>query len=109
MATKSELFTATIYQKRPKIIFEIASSMAIVTIKVTPRAKQNKIIGYADDVLRVHITAPPIGGKANKALIAFLSDAWDIPKSSIRIVRGESAREKVLEVPDSVPLQKHIF
>src|SRR3989338_8282509 len=77
-----------------------------IIVKVTPRAKENKIVVYKDGFLRVRITAPPVEGKANKALIAFLADAWNVSQSSIRIVRGETSREKVLEVPDNIPLQK---
>ncbi|MBI1961480.1 MAG: YggU family protein [Parcubacteria group bacterium] len=77
-----------------------------ITIKITPRSKENKIVGLKNGILRVRIAAPPVEGKANRALVAFLADAWGVSKSSIRIVRGETSREKVLEVPDGIPLQK---
>lgn len=80
-----------------------------IIVKVAPRAKENKIVGYKDNILRVRITAPPVEGKANKALVAFLADAWGVPQSSIRIVRGELSREKTLEVPDSIPLQNELI
>jgi|GEM_PF-613265 len=80
-----------------------------LTVKVTPRAKQNKIAGWNGDVLRVHVTAPPVDGKANKALVDFLSDEWGVAKSSIKIIKGEIAREKVLEVPGNVPLQNKLI
>ncbi|OJI06675.1 hypothetical protein BK004_02525 [bacterium CG10_46_32] len=77
-----------------------------IAVKVTPRSKENRIVGFKDGVLRVRITAPPVDGKANKALVVFLADAWGVPKSSIKIIQGETSREKVLEVPDNTPLQK---
>ncbi|MDP3995371.1 MAG: DUF167 domain-containing protein [bacterium] len=77
-----------------------------IIVKVTPRAKENRIAGFKDNILRVRLTAPPVDGKANKALVAFLADAWGVSQSSIRIIRGEISREKVLEVPDTAPLQK---
>jgi len=80
-----------------------------ITVKVTPRSKENKFVGFKDGVLRVRITAVPVDGKANKALVVFLADTWGIPQSSIRIVRGEASREKVLEVPDNIPLQKGLI
>lgn len=80
-----------------------------LVVKVTPRAKENKIVGWKDGVLRVRLAAPPVDGKANAALIDFLSDAWGVSKSSISIVRGETAREKVLEVPDNAPLQNRLI
>lgn len=73
-----------------------------IKAKITPRAKKNQIIGWQNDILRVHITAPPVDGKANKALIDFLAEEWGVAQSTIRIIRGETSREKVLEVPDGV-------
>ena len=80
-----------------------------VAVKVTPRAKEDKIIGLKDGILRVRLVAPPVEGKANKALVEFLADAWGVPKSSINIIRGETSREKTLEIPDSVSLQKTLI
>ena len=80
-----------------------------ITVKVTPRAKENKIAGVKDGILRGRSMAPPVGGKANKALIDFLADAWGVPRSSITIIRGETSREKLLEIPDSVSLQKALI
>lgn len=80
-----------------------------ITVKVTPRAKENRIVGFKDNVLRVRITAPPVEGKANKALAAFLADAWGVPKSSIKMIQGETSREKVLEIPDNIPLQNKLI
>lgn len=76
-----------------------------IAVKVTPRAKENKLVGFKDGVVRVRLTAPPVDGKANAALVVFLADAWGVQKSDIRIIRGEASREKILEVPDNIPLQ----
>ena len=73
-----------------------------IHVKVTTRAKKNKVLGFKDDILRVHITAPPIGGKANEALIKFLAKEFNIAKSDIHITKGETSRDKVLEIPDGV-------
>ena len=82
-----------------------------IKIKVTPRARENKIIGWNGDILRVHVTAPPVEGKANKALIDFLAEEWGVAHSNIKIIRGETSREKVLEVPDNLklPLQNTLI
>jgi len=74
-----------------------------IHVKVTTRAKQNKILGFKDDILRVHITAVPVNGKANLALIKFLSKEFNIAKSDIHIIHGETSRDKVLEIPDNIP------
>jgi len=83
--------------------------MQRITIKVTPRAKQNRVAGYKDGILRVHVTAPPVDGKANDAVIRLLAEEWSVPKSQILIVRGQTTREKILEIPDGVPLQNRLI
>lgn len=79
------------------------SATQTITIKLTPGAKQNKVIGWEEDLfgdrtLKVQVTAIPEKGKANKALIALLSKHWKVPKSSITIIRGETSRVKILEI-----------
>lgn len=64
-----------------------------------PRARQNKITTDADGTLRVHITAAPVDGAANDAVVRALAEHFDVPKSQIKIVRGETSRNKVVEIP----------
>jgi hypothetical protein len=68
-----------------------------LSIKVIPNAKQNKIVEESGR-MKVYLTAPPVEGKANKALIEFLSEHFKVKKNQIRIVRGEKSRDKVLEI-----------
>ena len=67
------------------------------SIRVIPRAKQNKVVAEQDR-LKVYLTAPAIEGRANEALIEILADYLKIRKSEIRIIRGEKSRDKVIEV-----------
>lgn len=67
----------------------------IVNIKISPNAKKNEIINEGEFV-KVKITAQPIDGKANKALIEFLSKNFKIPKTSIKILKGETSKEKTV-------------
>jgi len=81
----------------------------ILRVKATPNSSQNKILGWDDDplvgpVLRVKIKSPPIDGKANKALIAFLSKSLQLPMSSIRLTKGAHSRIKSLEIPDNTKI-----
>ena len=64
-----------------------------------PRARQNKITTDADGTLRVHITAAPVDGAANDAVIRALAEHFRVPKSQIKIVRGETSRNKIVELP----------
>jgi uncharacterized protein (TIGR00251 family) len=76
------------------------------TVRVQPRASRNELAGSHGDAIKIRLTAPPVEGAANTALIAFLSRALGVPKSSVRIARGERSRSKVVEVigidPDSL-------
>lgn len=74
-----------------------------ITVRLTPRASRNEIHGWGvgpegDKVLKVSVTAVPEKGKANKALIDLLAKSWRIPKSAIMIIRGETDRNKILEI-----------
>ena len=66
-------------------------------VRVTPRARQNKIV-ERDGVLRVYTTIVPENGRANDAVIELLADYLDVPKSKIRIVKGHTSRDKVVAV-----------
>jgi uncharacterized protein (TIGR00251 family) len=71
---------------------------AVLAVQVTPRASRNEISGWQGDVLRVRLTAPPVDGAANAALIAVLAGVLDVPKSAITIVAGHSGRRKRVRV-----------
>lgn len=66
-----------------------------LAIKIIPNSSKNELI-MTDSGLRLKITAPPVDNKANKFVIAFLSKLFKVPKTSIKILRGETSREKVL-------------
>ncbi len=67
----------------------------MVTFKIVPNSSKNEII-KTDDTIKIKITAQPVDGKANKALIEFLSKQFKIPKTSIEILRGETSKEKTI-------------
>ena len=67
-------------------------------LRVQPRASRNAIAGVMGDAVKLAITAPPVDGKANQAVIEFLSDLFRVAKSSIVILSGESGRNKLIAV-----------
>ena len=67
-------------------------------VKVQPRARKNAITGVVGDALKLSLTAPPVEGKANQALIEFLAEVFEIPRSSITIASGESSRLKTVRI-----------
>jgi uncharacterized protein (TIGR00251 family) len=69
-----------------------------VAIKVIPNAPRSEIVGRLGDALKVKIHAPPVEGRANDALCAFLADALGLPRRAITVIRGETARQKVIAI-----------
>ena len=69
-----------------------------ITVKVQPRAKKTEPAGKTGDAYKLRLVAPPVDGKANEACIAFLAETFDVPRSAVRIVRGETSRLKVIEI-----------
>lgn len=72
---------------------------ARISVRVQPRASKNEVIGFDETgVLRVRVTAPPVGGAANKAVAELLADTLGVPKSTVSIASGQSGRNKLVDV-----------
>ena len=69
---------------------------ASLAVLVQPRASRNEIVGRQGDAVKVRLTAPPVEGAANKALVAFLAEALGVRRSEVRVTSGEHARQKVV-------------
>jgi uncharacterized protein len=80
------------------------SPQAEIKVKVVPRSSRNQIL-MRDDLLTVKVTAPPVEGSANKALIALLAEKLRVSKSSIDIISGKKSRLKLLRVSGLSPQQ----
>jgi len=70
----------------------------ILKVYLQPRASRNEIAGPYQDGIKVKVTAPPVEGKANEALIRFLAKELGIPLSRIEILKGHRSRKKVLKI-----------
>lgn len=74
-------------------------------VRVQPRATRAArggaaLVGLHDAALKVALTAPPVDGAANAALIAFIAEVLGVPKRRVQIVRGDKSRQKVVRVAD---------
>jgi uncharacterized protein (TIGR00251 family) len=69
-----------------------------VALRVTPRASRDAIVGVYDGALKVTITAPPVDGAANAAIVRLLARTLGVAKGAVRIVGGESGRRKLVEI-----------
>jgi uncharacterized protein (TIGR00251 family) len=66
----------------------------LLFLYVQPRASRNELVGLHGDALKLRLTTPPVDGKANKAVIAFLAKLFKIPKSAVMIKSGLQSRSK---------------
>ena len=73
----------------------MSENSLIIKLKISPNASKNEIINK-DGEIKVKVTAQPIGNKANKALVEFLSKKLKVAKTNIEIVKGETSKEKTL-------------
>ena len=70
----------------------------LLTLHVQPRSSRNRLVFEGSDRLMLRLIAPPVEGAANAACCAFLAELLDLPKSSITILRGETARRKQVRI-----------
>jgi len=80
--------------------FKITGNNIIIKVKIVPGSSKNKIIGAYNDALKITITAPPVEGKANKKCIAYLAKYFDIAKSKIEIISGQTSKNKLIKIYD---------
>ncbi len=74
-------------------------SGSALAVRITPRASRNEIHEILDDgTVKIRITAAPVDGQANAALIEFLSSVLNVPKSRLEIVAGQTGKDKIVAV-----------
>ena len=79
---------------------KIAGNDIVIKVKIVPGSSKNKIIGTYNGALKIAITAPPVEGKANKKCIAYLAKYFDIAKSKIEIISGQTSKNKLIRIYD---------
>lgn len=72
-----------------------------LALQIQPNAKRSGVAGCYGDLLKIRLHAQPVEGKANEALIAYLSEALDVPKSAVSITHGHAAKRKIVEIKAS--------
>ena len=65
-----------------------------ISIRAAPRAAKNAVQGVLGDALKIRLQAPPVEGKANEALVKFLAEVLDVPPRAVRLLSGETGRNK---------------
>jgi len=70
----------------------------LINVRVQPKSSKNAIAGTHEDALKINLNAPPVEGKANKALIQLIAKLLRCPKSAVEIISGQANRNKRLLV-----------
>ena len=77
----------------------------VVSVYVQPRASKNQMCGIQGEELKIRLTSPPVDGAANKLCREFVADLFDVSKSSVAIISGETSRHKRLKITGVNPGQ----
>ncbi len=80
---------------------------ATLSVRVQPRASNNSVLGWAGEILKVRLTAPPVEGAANTGCLALLADLLDLPPSRLTILRGTRSRNKVVRITGLTQAEVH--
>jgi uncharacterized protein (TIGR00251 family) len=75
----------------------------LLSVKVIPRSSRNEIAGALGDELKIKVTAPPVDSAANRAVVEFLAETLNCPKSAVVLIRGDTARHKTLLLKGITP------
>jgi len=81
---------------------------AAISVRVTPRSSKNEISEILEDgTIKIKLTAPPVDGKANEALIEFLAKVLNIKANQLDIVAGQTGRDKLITITGLRPEEVH--
>jgi uncharacterized protein len=76
----------------------VAGDDVVLTLHIQPGAKKTEVAGAHGEALKVRLNAPPVDGKANEALIAFLAERLGVPKARVVLEAGQTSRSKRVRV-----------
>lgn len=90
--------------------FRVATNGNItLTLHIQPGAKKTECAGRHGDALKIRLSAPPVDGKANEALIKFVAESLKLPKAAVNLKSGQTSRRKVLEISGAEPQSLAVF
>ena len=76
----------------------LSGSTARLALHIQPGAKKTLVAGPHGDALKIRLAAPPVDGKANQALLAYLAQRFAVAQRQVSLKQGETARRKVVEI-----------
>jgi len=78
--------------------FRQQNEQVVFRVRVVPRSSRSAVVGVIEGALKVSLTAAPVEGAANSALVKLLSQQLGVPKSAITIIRGERSKNKTVRI-----------
>lgn len=79
-------------------VSDLAPTDVRFAVRLTPRGASDRVEGVMDGVLRAHVSAPPVEGAANAALLRLIARELDVPRRDVRLVAGAAGRTKLVAV-----------
>jgi hypothetical protein len=79
------------------------SGGVLIALRAQPKASRDAVVGVLGDRLKVAVTAPPTGGKANQAIEKLLARELGLRRSAVNVVAGQTSRDKTLELAGLTP------
>ena len=70
----------------------------LISVHAQPGAKKSEVVGLHGDALKIRIASPPVDGRANEALIAFVAKALGVPRAAVSLEHGAGSRRKILRI-----------
>jgi uncharacterized protein (TIGR00251 family) len=70
----------------------------VLSLHVQPGARRTEAAGVYGDAVKIRVAAPAVEGKANAVLLRFIANAFDVPMRNVTLIRGETSRDKIVEV-----------
>jgi uncharacterized protein (TIGR00251 family) len=81
--------------------YRCCGEVLTLTLHVQPGAKRSEISGLHGDALKIRLAAPPIDGRANEALLKYISGLFDVPVRQVELKQGGQSRHKVVAISGS--------
>lgn len=81
----------------------MSTGSARITVRITPRSSRDEVVGEREGMLLIRVTAPPIDGAANEALVRLLAKTLGVPRGDVVISSGAASRTKIVEVAGIEP------
>ena len=79
-------------------MFKESNGAVTIAVRIVPRSSRNQVVGVDGEALKIRLTAPPVDGKANEALVKFLAEVFGVSLAQVEIMHGDKSKRKIVRV-----------